>query len=321
MRVSFAGGGTDLPPFFPGVGGRIVGSAIDLTIRALVEPFDPGWIKLELPSMDRSLVRRSEEPASEELAFRLLEAALADRQVEGGVHLRVETSMVPGAGLGGSAAAAVAIMAALSASASSHDDPSEIDREELSSAALHIERDGLHLACGAQDPLFATFGGVLDLRFDEEGKVERNALSVPADLLHEFGEGLLLIDTGKRRVSGDVLRKTPSRVEVNRELVAAASDVVNGFTTGSLDEILKGMRRNAAAKAQKDPVANAIALDLATRLSPLGACVVRMCGAGAGGHVLVWALPDTHAKIEAAVHDCTVRKPKLAAPGVEIEVE
>ena len=37
MRISFAGGGSDLPPFVPGIPGRVVGSAIDLRVRAIIE--------------------------------------------------------------------------------------------------------------------------------------------------------------------------------------------------------------------------------------------------------------------------------------------
>jgi D-glycero-alpha-D-manno-heptose-7-phosphate kinase len=64
MRVSFAGGGSDLPPFLPGFPGRVVGSAIDLRVRAVVEPFDRGWVKLELPVAEESTTRRSIEPPS-----------------------------------------------------------------------------------------------------------------------------------------------------------------------------------------------------------------------------------------------------------------
>jgi len=197
----------------------------------------------------------------------------------------------------------------------------DIALDELSAAALRIERDGLQLTYGPQDPLFAAHGGLLDLRFGERGELSRSALTASPGLLASFSAGLLLIDTGKRRVSGDVLRRAPSRLEINRELVAAAADVVNGFTTGSLDLVLAGMRRNALAKVRKAPEANAMALAIAQRLAPLGVEVVRMCGAGAGGHVLVWAWPDAHEPIAAAVPDCIVRKPALAAPGVEITIE
>ena len=58
---------------------------------------------------------------------------------------------------------------------------------------------------------------------------------------------------------------------------------------------------------------------MASHLAQHGAEVVRMCGAGEGGHVLVWAPPDRHPAISAAVGCTAVRKPALGAAGVRME--
>src|SRR5262245_33320013 len=102
MRVSFAGGGSDLPPFVPGAFGRVVGAALDLRVQATVEPFERGWVRLEVKggSSLREATRRADDAPREDVAFRLLEAALAASGVDEGVRLRVETDVAPGAGLG-----------------------------------------------------------------------------------------------------------------------------------------------------------------------------------------------------------------------------
>ena len=81
------------------------------------------------------------------------------------------------------------------------------------------------------------------------------------------------------------------------------------------------MYDSAAAKTTRDPEANAGATALARLLVPLGAEVVRMCGAGGGGHVLVWAPPDRHPAITDALGEAQVRRPALSAPGVRLETE
>src|SRR5262245_45624549 len=110
MRVSFAGGGTDLPPFVPGIGGRVVGSALDLRIQARVEPFQKGWVRLEVGTSgaadegevrERVHTRRRGEARKTDADFRLLEAVLAHAGVEDGVRLRVASQVGAGAGLGG----------------------------------------------------------------------------------------------------------------------------------------------------------------------------------------------------------------------------
>jgi D-glycero-alpha-D-manno-heptose-7-phosphate kinase len=320
MRISLAGGGTDLPPFLEGVGGRIVGLAVDIRVRATVEPFDPGWVRLELPVVGLAFSRRATDARNREPSARLLEEALLGTGIGDGVRLRVDTDLTPGAGLGGSASAAVAILAALSASLDGGDD--EPSRDSLVERAVRVERDGLGLACGFQDQTLAAWGGLLDLRFDARGLSQRTALAADPALLAGLQAGLLLLDTGVRRVSGEVIGRARYAAPSSAELVAAAGEVVDGIAAGSLPRVLAAMRRSAAAKASRDPEANAAALHLAARVEALGAEVVRLCGAGGGGHVLVWAPPATHGAIEAASADLgvvAVRRPAIGVPGVRIE--
>lgn len=318
MRVSFAGGGTDVPPFVPEVGGRVVGTAIDLRVRVVVEPFDRGWVRIDAPSLDRRLVRRRGEAPATDLAFRLMEAAIASTGVDDGVRIEVSTVVRPGAGLGGSASAAVAALCALRVAADDTPLPEDLARE-----ATALERNGLRLVCGSQDQAFAAFGGTRDLRFDERGCVGNGSIAAPPALIERLGAGLLLVDSRIRRVSGEVLgRLDPeARRQTTAELVLAADDVARGFAEGSLEQVLAGMRRSAAAKVRRDPEGNAFAAGLTRRLEELGAEVVRVCGAGSGGHVVVWAPPERHAAILAEVGEKCVRKPAIDAAGVRLEDE
>ncbi|WP_438007926.1 hypothetical protein WME89_03940 [Sorangium sp. So ce321] len=345
MRVSFAGGGSDLPGVARQDGGRVVGAAVDLRVRVIVEPFDRGWVRMELAARGqatsadgaeagdatasdaaasdakagalRVITRRRSDPPRDDLAFRLLEATLAATGVGDGVALRVETEMSPGAGLGGSASAAVAALFALRAAVGEAAAPEELARE-----AVAIERERLFNACGAQDQVFAAFGGLLDLAFDARGcsGVRPLAIGCP-DLVPALSAGLLLVDTAVRRVSGEVLDRVDAGAacDAKAELVAAAGEVARGFELGSLALVLSGMRRGAAAKVRLSATASAIAVSLQRRLDGLGVEVLRMCGAGGGGHIVLWAPPERHARILDALGPCLVRRPALGAPGVRLD--
>ncbi|AGP33705.1 hypothetical protein [Sorangium cellulosum] len=332
MRVSFAGGGSDLPGVALLDGGRVVGAAIDLRVRVVVEPFDRGWVRMELASRGqgppggcaeagapRVLTRRRTDPPRDDLAFRLIEATLAATGVGDGVALRVETEMSPGAGLGGSASAAVAALFALRASVGEVASPEELSRE-----AVAIERERLGNACGAQDQVFAAFGGLLDLAFDARGcsGVRRLAIGSP-ELVPALSAGLLLVDTAVRRVSGEVLDRVDAGAACGAkgELVAAAGEVARGFEIGSLALVLSGMRRGAAAKVRLSGAASAIAVSMQQRLDGLGVEVLRMCGAGGGGHILIWAPAERHAPILEELGPCLVRRPALGAAGVRLDPE
>ncbi|WP_437835362.1 GHMP family kinase ATP-binding protein [Sorangium sp. So ce1153] len=322
MRVSFAGGGSDLPGVARQDGGRVVGAAVDLRIRVIVEPFDRGWVRMELAARGqesalRVITRRRSDPPRDDLAFRLLEATLAATGVGDGVALRVESETSPGAGLGGSASAAVAALFALRAAVGEAAAPEELARE-----AVAIERERLHNACGAQDQVFAAFGGLLDLAFDARGcsGVRPLAIGCP-DLVPALSAGLLLVDTAVRRVSGEVLDRVDAGAacDAQAELVAAAGEVARGFELGSLALVLSGMRRGAAAKVRLSAAGSAIAVSLQRRLDGLGVEVLRMCGAGGGGHLVLWAPPERHARILDALGPCLVRRPALGAPGVRLD--
>lgn len=322
MRVSLAGGGTDVPPLARGIGGRVVCAAIDLHVRAAVEPFDRGWVRLEgswgladagAAAEPRVLTRRAGEAPSADVAFRMLEAVRAAAGVEDGVRVRVESDLTPGTGLGGSAAAAVALLAAF------HEALGEATSvRRLAMEAAHIERDVLGLRCGLQDQLCAAAGGVLDLRFFDEG-FDLAPIAAPPALLGELNEGFLLVDTRIRRVSGEILDIANDRGarDLQSDLVAAADDTARGFRLGSLPLVLAGMRRSASAKLRRGGP-SALPLDFLRRLLGLGAVVVRACGAGGGGHVLIWADPSRHADLVRAVHPGIVRRPRLGVPGVEV---
>lgn len=335
MRVSFAGGGSDLPGVARLDGGRVVGAAIDLRVRVIVEPFDRGWVRMELASRGqgppgggteaaeasapRVLTRRRTDPPRDDLAFRLIEATLSATGVGDGVALRVESEMSPGAGLGGSASAAVAALFALRASIGEVAAPEELARE-----AVAIERERLGNACGAQDQVFAAFGGLLDLAFDARGcsGVRRLAIGSP-ELVPALSAGLLLVDTAVRRVSGEVLDRVDAGAACGAkgELVVAAGDVARGFEIGSLALVLSGMRRGAAAKVRLSEAASAIAVSMKQRLDGLGVEVLRMCGAGGGGHILIWAPAERHARILEELGPCLVRRPALGAAGVRLDLD
>lgn len=318
MRISFAGGGSDLPPFIPGIAGRVVGSAIHLRVRAIVEPFDRGWVRLEVPVADAATTRSIHDPPSNAVSFRLLEAVLAHTGVTDGVHMRIETNIAPGAGLGGSASATVAALLALKGSVDE-----TIHAEAIVREATAIERERLSLVCGSQDQVFAACGGVLDLSFNESGWTNMKRLSLDRSFADAFEAGLLLVDTHVRRVSGEVLERVDAAAALAsvEPLVTSAADAARAMDEGSLPRLLAAMRRSAEAKVRRDPRASALAMELRHRLEGLDVEVIRVCGAGNGGHVLIWVHPDKHDAILKALHPVTVRRPGIAAPGATLEPE
>lgn len=328
MRVSLAGGGTDLPPFVGAAGepaGHVLSAAIELEARVDLELGDDGVVELVVAhegarASSSTLRRAAHDEPSREPEFRLLEAALAREGVTGGARVRVTSPVATGSGLGASASVAVALLAALRAAQGAP----ETSPSELAAAALSLERDELGLSCGAQDPMVAAHGGVLELVFDARGEPTARALELEPSMRERLGAGLLLVDTQRQRVSGEVLARASHdarELELRAELVRAARDAASSLAANDLTRLFGAMRRNASAKHAHDPRANELAIELERALVGLEVEVVRTCGAGEGGHVLVWAPPSRHADIEARALGLglgPVRAPRLAARGVRV---
>ncbi|MDQ3823319.1 MAG: GHMP kinase, partial [Actinomycetota bacterium] len=150
LRISLAGGGTDIPPYPHLHGGAVLSLTIDLSAR----------VRMRAPS-SRVTVSSPDLRDGEHRERRadLVRATLAAF----GATADVEAScdVPPGSGLGASSALAVALGAA---AAALHDD--ELDPGELARRAVFVERTKLALPGGLQDAYAAAFGGVNYIRFE-----------------------------------------------------------------------------------------------------------------------------------------------------------
>src|SRR5262249_24511975 len=151
------------------------------------------------PPCSATFTRRAGEPPSADVGFRLLEAARAALGIEDGVRIVIDSDLTPGTGLGGSAAAAVALLAAVHGAVGS-----SAPVQRLATEASFLEREVLALRCGLQDQLCAAVGGVLDLHFYDDG-FDIGTIDASPSLVQGLAAGLLLVDTRIRRVSGEIL--------------------------------------------------------------------------------------------------------------------
>lgn len=313
MRLTFAGGLTDLPPHVPGLGGRVVGSAIERRVHVELAAFDPGWISIEAGDGRFNLLRRETTPPSSHSSARLVEAALKRFGIRSGARVRITSDTYVGSGLGASGATGVALIAALRASLGRMPaDPAWVATE-----VVELERS-FGNQCGTQDPMFATEGGLLDILYDDEGRASFRSIAPSAAFKSTFEAGLLLVDTRVARQSGRALpEKLDARAKA--ELVEAAMQAARALQDEDLDALLGAMLRSAFAKMRSAPLSSQLAVDLWHGLEPMGARVVRTCGAGGGGHLLVWADPSDHPRIIDAVRPFRVMPVRVAAEGVRVE--
>ena len=109
VRISFAGGGTDLPAYYERFGGLVVSAAINKYFYVFLSP--TGTEDVQISSSDLSAFSRwsaDGEPSWDGL-FRLPHAVLHEFGQQGGFSIFLASEIPPGTGLGSSSTVAVAL--------------------------------------------------------------------------------------------------------------------------------------------------------------------------------------------------------------------
>ncbi|HBQ64294.1 MAG TPA: GHMP kinase, partial [Clostridiales bacterium] len=177
LRISFAGGGTDVPPYCHEYGGTVINATINR--YASVEVVPDNTRRIEAVSMDLDVV--DEYSCDEEVdlggKLGLVRAALKNMNVREGCRLVMQNDAPPGSGLGSSSALVVALTAAINSWRNGW-----MDRRTLAEKAVQIEREDLGIAGGYQDQYTAAFGGINFMEF-RKGETIVEPLSLSAEML------------------------------------------------------------------------------------------------------------------------------------------
>ena len=216
VRLDFAGGWTDVPPYSAREGGVVVAAAVQLHAYVEVTPRAAGYL---LMSQDLGEAQELEtvEGLAAEGPLALLRAGLRMLQ-SGPCSLVTRSDAPPGSGLGSSGAIDVALVAALAAAAGRR-----LSVRETADLACRLEGVEAGIPGGRQDQFVAAFGGFLRLEFrDPDASVRPIALD--PGFAAELERRMLLCYTGASRFSGDTIGRVMRAYERGDPAVAGALD-------------------------------------------------------------------------------------------------
>jgi D-glycero-alpha-D-manno-heptose-7-phosphate kinase len=309
LRISFAGGGTDLPAFYERDGGAVFSTAIDKYVYVTVKRHGPVFD--ERVRLNYSV----SESVSEIEAIRndIARECLRFLEIEPPIYVSVVSDLPDSSGLGGSSAFAVGLLNAL------HTYRGErVSAGQLAEEACHIEIDVLGQPIGKQDQYAAAVGGLNLLRFMPGGDVAVVGQRMSPIATSMF-DRMLLLWTGHQRRAGAVLEEQRARTEENADLLRQMRDQaleLQGLMAGPTPDpsafgaILDAgwsMKRRLAST-----ISNADIDRWYATAREAGADGGKLCGAGAGGFMLILADPALHPAIIEAL-------PELAHVSVAYE--
>lgn len=306
VRIDLAGGWSDVPPFSAEAGGAVVNVAITRYSYATLIGNDSGEFVLESGDYDQYIHAKDIRELEYDGSLDLLKAAVRRMNVEFGGHLITRSEAPPGSGTGSSASMGVALVGLLNAILER-----DMSRMEIAALANLLETEELGIDGGKQDQYAAACGGLSAMTF-EDPAVEVEALTPSRDFLLELEKSLLLVYTGKSRLSGDIIstvmgaykRNEDEMTEPLMNLRQAGLEMREAILDEDLyrvGEVLDFNWENQKRLYDEMTTAKIEALfGISRRDGLLGG---KACGAGGGGCIVLLCEPDREHVVRRDVED------------------
>lgn len=291
FRVSFAGGGTDLPAFYRQEYGAVLSTTINqhmyVTVHRRFEPtFRVAYSTIELAR------------APEVIEHELVREALTAAEIEQPLEVNTIGDVPAGTGMGSSSTLTVGLLNAFHAWRGRIMSPAQLSRQ-----ACEIEIDRLGKPIGRQDQYAAAYGGMNFIRFLEDDSVVVEPVPCRSDTLQELEQRTLLMYTDTTRSADTILSQQRdgtndkrSVLRAMRDLAAEMREVIAG--RGDLDEFAALLHEGWQLKRSLGFGISDQHVDAwyaAARRA--GAQGGKLLGAGGGGFLMLMAPPERHAAI------------------------
>lgn len=295
LRISFFGGGTDLPSFWDIEEGRVLSAAIDKYVYVIVKKRCDDQICLHYSEKETvSSVDGIEHP--------LIREAMRLTEVERGIDLVILADIPSyGSGLGSSSSLTVGLLKALYAYQGR-----SVTAGVLAEQACHIEINVLGKPIGKQDQYIAAYGGLCTIDFLPDGRVVPDRVPCTAATRRNLRNYLLLFSMGVGRKAEDILAEQNSRARENRDLLRQMRDQVAiaraALVSGEIERLGALMnegwtlKRRLASKISNPAIEQMVAKALAA-----GAAGAKVTGAGGGGFLLAFCPPTLHQAVRASL--------------------
>jgi D-glycero-alpha-D-manno-heptose-7-phosphate kinase len=307
VRISFAGGGTDLPAYYERFGGAVLSTTINKYFYTILSKRNDG--RVQVISSDLRVFEAWHDIASMDVRGSGLEIPLAilkDLACDISVDLFLSSEIPPGTGLGSSASVCVNILKTLTTYLNR-----PLSKYDLSERAFHIARDVLGRHVGRQDEFAAAFGGFNFITFRADGLTEVQPVDLDTELLRELQSNLMLFFTGSAHHSWTILQEQEksTRGQTGPALVALhqvralADRMLSALQAGNLNDFGSLLDEGWQAKKRISGKISNLRIDhlyeLARRNGALGG---KITGAGGGGFLLLYCEPQRQEAVRLALH-------------------
>lgn len=297
FRISFVGGGSDLPAFYEQHPGAVLSTSINRYMYISSHQFfeaDKIRTKYSITETVSSLT---------DLKHPILRETLEMMNIQGGIEISSIADVPGGTGMGSSSSFTVGVLHNLYAYTNRH-----ASKEQLAREACEVEITRLNEPIGKQDQYAAAYGGLNVIEFHKDNTVSVIPLHLSKDLSTELENSLFMFYTGDQRSASHILQEQKKNVdqkekfEALKEMVALVYELRTALQKGNLDDFGQLLHTNWLLKKRLASGITNPDIDQAYEAGlKAGALGGKLLGAGGGGFLLFFCPPQRAEALRAAL--------------------
>lgn len=314
LRMSFVGGGSDLPAYYSHYGGAVLSTAISKYVYVGVNnKFDKG-IRISYSKTENVL-------AVKEIEHKYIRNALNLLSIHDDIEI-VSIADVPsnGSGLGSSSSFSVGLLNALNSYKGK-----SIKREEIAEMACHLEINLCASPIGKQDQYVAAFGGMRVFKFNIDGSVTQEKINCTKDFITRLNQETIVFYVGGFRDANKILSEQSKNLKnddnylIISKIVDLVWDLKSEFENGSTLNYGSILNTYWEYKKKLSSITTSSIDEIYQTAINAGALGGKLLGAGGGGFLL-FHVPTSEIKraVKKKLSKLKTISFEMGVPGTEI---
>jgi D-glycero-alpha-D-manno-heptose-7-phosphate kinase len=283
FRISFAGGGSDLPSYYHREAGAVLSTSIDKYMYIAIHPFfDKNKIQLKYSKTELvDNISNIKHPIFREVL------SMYDLK---GVDVNSIADIPSGTGLGSSSSFTVGLLNAVRAFMGK-----ATSGEKLGKLACEVEIEKVGSPIGKQDQYAAACGGVNFITFYPDETVNVEKVIMKPSKIKELEDNLIMVFVGGEHSANEILKNQQEAINdddkfnVQKQMVQLAYQLRKSLESDSIDDFGKYLHEGwLMKKSLTKGITNSIVDDIYNKGINSGALGGKLLGAGGAGFILFY---------------------------------
>lgn len=291
FRVSFAGGGSDMPAFYHREKGAVLSTTIDKYMYIAIHPFfDKDKIQLKYSKTELA-------DTVDDIKHPIFREVLRMYQITG-VDLNSIADIPSGTGLGSSSSFTVGLLNAVRAYLGK-----ATSGEKLGRLACEVELERVGSPIGKQDQYAAACGGLNFITFHEDDEVTVEKIIMDSEKKRQLERNLMMIYVGGEHSANAILREQQKgfsqedKFRTQKQMVQLAYQLKDSLESDKIDDFGKFLHEGWLMKRSlSNGISNPYVDELYNKGIAAGALGGKLLGAGGAGFILFYCPEERQAE-------------------------